>query len=293
MDWSLLARKAAEPITSYPETYSQMNRDAREQIEQGIEQLRQAYQAGVHDPVGYVKGLGNVGFGTAGYLGSPISAALRTTAGRPIEELTGIPKEYTEFGLGLTLGSPWLRPNVAAPIRSSAAFRLHPDVAFDNARALTALEEVQRLRYNQARDLLEELDPRNPQLSALDTSKWSPQRWDVDRLNQEIANMKRLADRQKKGEVDLYDSETVQRLKALDEHHPFPRKFSREFRDAGIEPNDYTMPIDVGRHRWLHTNPNRWEKVWSDYLEAVPERSPADLIEQLNEMNKRYFRVSR
>jgi hypothetical protein len=51
--------------------------------------------------------------------------------------------------------------------------------------------------------------------------------------------MKRLADRQKKGEVDLYDPETVQKLKVLDEHHQFPRTFANKFRDAGIEPDEY------------------------------------------------------
>jgi hypothetical protein len=149
------------------------------------------------------------------------------------------------------------------------------------------------MRYNYARNLLEELDPRNPLLSALDTSKSFPQSWDVYRLNQEIAKMNEWANLQKKGLVDRYDFETMQKLKGLDVHHPFPRDSFDEFRAAGIEPNDYIMPMGAGHHRLLHTGPNRWEKLWTDYLDQAHDPSPADLIEQLNKMNKRYFWMRR
>jgi hypothetical protein len=115
VDWLGLARKTFEPITSYPATYSQMNQEAREQIGHGVEQLKHVYTPGVHDPVTFLKALGNIGFGTLGYVASPISAGLRTIAGKPVEDLTGIPKEYSEFALSLGIPGLGLRPAFRAP----------------------------------------------------------------------------------------------------------------------------------------------------------------------------------
>lgn len=100
---SLLSR-AISPITSYPETYSQMNREAREQFGHGIGQL--SSPSGVTD---IAKGAGNVALGGLGYLTSPLSAAYRSVIGKPVEDVTGIPKEYTEFAASLAtpgLGLP-------------------------------------------------------------------------------------------------------------------------------------------------------------------------------------------
>jgi len=287
MDWALLARKAAEPITSYPETYSQMNREAREQIAHGIEQLREAYQPGVRDTIGFIKGLGNVGLGTLGYFGSPVSAGLRTIAGKPLEELTGIPKEYTEFGLGLTLGSPLLRLPATGPARSASAFKLPPGVAFDSARALTPLEEIQRMRYNHARETLQELDPRNPQLSALDTSKWFPQSWDVYRLNQEIAGLK---DKLSKN-PNAFENKIADAISGLDNHHPFPMDFAEHFRALGIEPNDYTMFVDAGPHRMLQTGRNRelWNDQWRKFFDQDDRLDKGKAIEHLNALRKQIY----
>jgi hypothetical protein len=134
VDWLALARKAAEPITSYPGTYSQMNREAQEQVAHGIEQIKGAYEPGVRDPIGFVKGLGNVGLGTVGYVASPISAALRTIAGKPLEETVGIPKEYTEFALSLGIPGFGLRsafptrPTVPNSLASKSAQLYDPPV---------------------------------------------------------------------------------------------------------------------------------------------------------------------
>ena len=87
-----------EPITSYPATYSEMNKEAREQVGHGVDQLSKHESAW-----DVVKGVGNVGLGSLGYVSSPISAGIRTIVGKPIEEATGIPKEYTEFATSLAL----------------------------------------------------------------------------------------------------------------------------------------------------------------------------------------------
>lgn len=138
--------KAIEPITSYPSTYMQMNKDARDQMSRGVEQLSSpdgAWEA--------AKGAGNVGLGAVNYMMSPVSAALRTVVGKPLEENLGIPKEYSEFAASFALPVPGVglsRRTVAAPVAPAvptaseiraaakaayeapevAALKLHPQV---------------------------------------------------------------------------------------------------------------------------------------------------------------------
>lgn len=93
-----MLEKVVEPITSYPETYSKMKNEALEQAGHGIEQL-----SSPKDGWDVAKGAGNVALGSLGYATSPISAGLRTLVGKPVEEATGIPKEYTEFASSLAI----------------------------------------------------------------------------------------------------------------------------------------------------------------------------------------------
>src|SRR5258708_40008770 len=88
-----MLEQAATPIMSYPETYGQLNREAREQIGHGVSQLT-GDESSTWERA---KGAGNVALGTMGYAASPINAALRTVVGRPLENVTGVPKEYSEF----------------------------------------------------------------------------------------------------------------------------------------------------------------------------------------------------
>lgn len=105
--------KALNPLTSYPETYQRMNKEAREQVSQGLDQLTAGNGA-----LEAAKGAGNVALGTLGYVASPINAAYRTVVGQPVEDVTGIPREYTEFaaqlatpGVGFTGKAP--APSIA------------------------------------------------------------------------------------------------------------------------------------------------------------------------------------
>src|SRR5262245_13993296 len=96
------ARAFARPFTSYFPTQGQMAQEGLEQAGHGIGQL-----AGADSSLWErTKGAGNVALGTLGYVTSPINAGLRTFAGQPIQDLTGIPREWTEFGLGLALPIP-------------------------------------------------------------------------------------------------------------------------------------------------------------------------------------------
>jgi hypothetical protein len=280
-DWLALSRKAVEPITSYPQTYSDMNREAREQIAHGLEQVRQAYQPGVHDPIGFLKGLGNVGLGTFGYVGSPINAALRTIAGKPIEGATSIPKEYTEFAL--SLGIPGLGLRSAAPARpATPSLRDLPgwiqDAPF--ARPLTPLEHVQRMRYNQLYNTLREIDPTNPQLSALDTSRWFPQSGDSYLLYHQIEKLKE----QLRKQPSAFDVEVQPKIAALDDHHNFVTKWAPKFRRLGIEPNDYNSFLDAGRHRLLDYGPDPFTRQWDDFFVSDRPQTIEGAFEHLSKI---------
>lgn len=112
------AQIAVSPITSYPETYHRMNREALEQAGHGIDQVTNP-QSGWD----YPKGIANAVLGGIGYAASPITAAYRSVIGQPIEDITGIPREYPELaaqlatpGLGLArLGGA--RPPPTTPLR--------------------------------------------------------------------------------------------------------------------------------------------------------------------------------
>jgi hypothetical protein len=104
---------ALQPITEYGPTYHTMRRDAQDQIGRGVGQI------GSGGGVGEVaKGAANVALGGIGYAASPINAALRSFVGRPIEQNTGIPAEYTDFAAGLAIpgfGMTKLTPRGPAP----------------------------------------------------------------------------------------------------------------------------------------------------------------------------------
>lgn len=159
---STLARQAqiaVSPITTYPGVQQQMANEGLARAGTGIDQIRsgidlamspekraamsETEQAGA-GPVSIAKGVGNVIAGGTEYLTSPISAAYRTLVGKPVEDVTGIPKEYTEFGamlatpgLGLTrLPKAPPRVPVAAPLTqgeevSAAGQRLGVDLPRD------------------------------------------------------------------------------------------------------------------------------------------------------------------
>lgn len=99
--------KALQPITSYPETYSKMNREARDQMSRGVDQLRKP--SGAMD---VAKGAFNTAAGAMNYTLSPVSAAIDTVVGKPIEENTGIPAEYADFAASLALPVPKKLPRI-------------------------------------------------------------------------------------------------------------------------------------------------------------------------------------
>lgn len=98
-------QKALNPITSYPETYSKMRKEGQETIGRGLNQL-----ASPESAWDFAKGVGNTALGTLEYVGSPINAAYRSVIGQPVEDVTGIPREYTEFAAQLATPGLGVRP---------------------------------------------------------------------------------------------------------------------------------------------------------------------------------------
>jgi hypothetical protein len=120
------AELAVSPITEYPRNYAEMRTEAQQQVGQGVEQLTSALRnakGGLYEPGEAAnlwqgaKGAGNIGLGALGYLFSPVGAAYRSVIGQPLEDVTGVPREYTEFAAQLAtpgIGFTGKAPEVAA-----------------------------------------------------------------------------------------------------------------------------------------------------------------------------------
>lgn len=112
--------KALSPITSYPATYDRMNKEAQSQVSQGIDQASAELQkpASLEGMGKIALGAGKAALGAVGYAASPVTAAYRSIAGQPIEDVTGIPREQTEFAL--QLATPGIGLTGKAPVPSIA-----------------------------------------------------------------------------------------------------------------------------------------------------------------------------
>jgi hypothetical protein len=110
---------ALQPITEYGPTYHTMRRDAQDQMGRGVDQIRSA--GGVGDVAG---GALNTALGGIGYVASPVNAALRSFVGRPVEQITGIPAEYTDFAASLAI--PGIGMTKLAPRGPASAPKLTP-----------------------------------------------------------------------------------------------------------------------------------------------------------------------
>ena len=107
--------KAISPITEYPRHQQEISGEALHQIGRGFGQIAEgAFGSGLAGDTGkFAAGLGNVGFGALGYTFSPLSSLYRSIVGQPLEDVTGIPREYTETaaqlatpGIGFTKFGP-------------------------------------------------------------------------------------------------------------------------------------------------------------------------------------------
>lgn len=80
-----LLMSAVEPITSYPATYAEMNREGRDAMSAGAARMT-APDADLWERA---KGAGIAGLGALEFVSSPVNAALRTAVGEPIAKKLG------------------------------------------------------------------------------------------------------------------------------------------------------------------------------------------------------------
>ncbi len=78
-------------------------------------------------------------------------------------------------------------------------------------------------------------------------------------------------------------------------HHLLPQsKTLKPFFDrAGINIEDFKIPLDVAKHRLkpdgVHTiGGGNWNKVWKEYFDATPNASRAQILEQLAKMREQF-----
>lgn len=141
---------AAKPVTDFPSTYREMRQESGVQLDRGIERFAKGFSEPEGKRVGPFPGPGanldaavaDTALGAAGFITSPINAALRTVVGSPVEKTTGLPKEYTEFAAGMALPIPKKIPLPA---------RAEPKVAPRGAPSTEALFEAADEGYAAAR----------------------------------------------------------------------------------------------------------------------------------------------
>jgi hypothetical protein len=111
-----LLDKALEPFSTYPETWGRLASEGQEQISRGYDQA--THPDSLTDPKAHgmsdvLTGVGNMALGTMAMGTSPINAAIHTIAGKPIEQNTGIPSQYTDFAASLALPMPKKLPRMS------------------------------------------------------------------------------------------------------------------------------------------------------------------------------------
>jgi hypothetical protein len=125
--------------------------------------------------------------------------------------------------------------------------------------------------YTNAYRILQNLDPKNPELRSMSRSTWVPENSDIGRLNAEIARL-----RCQRGSL------------GLERHHAFPLEFEANFRACGIDPEAYAMFVPKGLHRLrpdgLHTGSNHWNAQWRQFIQEQKKPTPEKFFNHLNTM---------
>src|SRR6516162_9837848 len=91
--------KALSPITGYWPTQKQISGEAMQQMRQGVGQIMHPGSLSTLEGTGLsdiLTGVGNVAAGGLGYVTSPAQSLVRSVASQPLEDVTGLPREYTE-----------------------------------------------------------------------------------------------------------------------------------------------------------------------------------------------------
>ena len=123
--------KALSPITSYWGNTKRFEKEGLDTASEGLHQITHPGDLTTREGTGLSDVLGGAAktaMGVAGFAASPISAAYRSIVGQPIEDVTGIPREWTETAAQLAtpgIGLPGIKkiPEVDFP---KAGFNTKP-----------------------------------------------------------------------------------------------------------------------------------------------------------------------
>lgn len=82
------------------------------------------------------------------------------------------------------------------------------------------------------------------------------------------------------------------RTGSIEQHHLFPQEYIENFKSAGLDIEQYKMPMDRADHRLkpngLHTGPNNWNRQWKDFFTRYPNADRGQILDQLSKMNKEF-----
>jgi hypothetical protein len=141
-------------------------------------------------------------------------------------------------------------------------------------RELSPAESIQLLLHANAHRTLRELDPNNPQLKSLSSPTWIPSQGDIARLHEEIARVRR--------ERGLSEPEV---------HHTLPRQFAPQFKQSGIDIENYRSYLPRDQHRLLpkgvHTGTDNWNAQWKRVFEKLRRLDENQILKILSKMLKK------
>lgn len=71
-------------------------------------------------------------------------------------------------------------------------------------------------------------------------------------------------------------------------HHVFPQQFSEDFKNMGIDIDQYTIPLTKRDHlgvgKGLRKIPSGWNEQWGEFLKANPNATKSKVMKQLRKM---------
>jgi hypothetical protein len=74
----------------------------------------------------------------------------------------------------------------------------------------------------------------------------------------------------------------------IESHHELPNKFKPNFKRAGLNIEDFKVPLERARHRLkptgLHTGADNWNAQWARFFDVNKEATKEEILEQLAKM---------
>jgi len=95
-----------------------------------------------------------------------------------------------------------------------------------------------------------------------------------------------------RGQVRRGQTQNVNVIGIIEVHHQLPRQFQSQFERAGLNIEDFTIPMDKAAHRLkpdgLHTGSDNWNRQWQDFFNANPNAGQDAILEQLRIMQEAF-----